>query len=148
MEKVITTASGFSSAAAAVAAATVCSIPTVAEELCTITVRTKPNRMPKTGFCRKVRKDSNTLVPIKGLTPSVIRFRPINRTPKPIQMSPMGFAVFFLINISRTIPMMSAMGAKVSVSNSHRNRLSGGQSSYVTCLVIFIRERQLSYIEI
>ena len=38
-------------------------------------------------------------------------------------VSPMGFRLFRLMNISRTMPAISAMGARVSVSNSHRRKL-------------------------
>ena len=72
---------------------------------------------------RNTRKDSKTLVPIKGLTPSVIRFRPTNRTPKPMAISAMGLEDLVLMNISSTMPMTKAIGARVSVSKSHSRKL-------------------------
>ena len=87
-----------------------------------MTVRIKPNRMPKSGLVKNARNASKALEPINGFTPSVIKFRPMKSTPKPMQISPIGFADLRLINISRIIPMTSATGARVSVSNSQRNQ--------------------------
>ncbi len=79
--------------------------------------------MPKMGFARKETKAVKASVPISGSTPSVISFRPMNSTPKPMQMSPMVLEFLLLTNMARTMPATSAMGASLSVLNSHRSRL-------------------------
>ena len=103
--------------------ATVWSIPTVADELWTMTVRTRPKRMPNKGLFRNRTKAINASVPTRGSTPLVIRFKPTNRMPKPMQISPMVLERLDLMNISSTMPMIRAIGASVSVSNSHSSQL-------------------------
>ena len=101
-----------------------CSIATVAEELCTITVSTKPARIPKIGVSEKLASTSiNAGEFAKPFTAPVIFIRPMNRIPKPIEMSPMVLAFLVLINMMSTMPRNSAIGANVSVSKNHSSQL-------------------------
>ena len=59
----------------------------------------------------------------KPFTAPVMFIRPMNKIPKPMEISPIVFAFLVLTNIISTIPKNRAIGANVSVSNSHRKKL-------------------------
>ena len=79
---------------------------------------------------------TNTGESLKPFTAPVMLIRPTNRMPKPIQISPTTLLRLDLTNMIRMIPISSAMGASVSVSNSHRTRLSPSPPPIKARLVI------------
>ena len=98
---------------------------TVAEEDCTITVSTRPARMPMMGLSPRPASSSRKAgLFAKPFTAPVMFIRPTNRIPKPMQISPTVLVLLLLMNMISTIPMNSAMGANVSVSKSHSSQLS------------------------
>ena len=98
---------------------------TVAEELCTMTVITTPATMPKIGVWEKLaRKSRNTGLLEKPFTAPVMFIKPTNRIPKPMQISPTVLVLLDLMNITKMMPINNAIGARVSVSNSHSSQLS------------------------
>ena len=92
-----------------------CKIPTIAEELCTITVRIRPVKIPITGISLKYDKTlANAGDEDNGSTASVIDIRPMKRIPKPIAIIPGVFNDSFFTNMIKMIPKISATGAKKS----------------------------------
>ena len=92
-----------------------CRIPTMAEELWMITVSTRPVTIPSIGRSLKYpiafTKVSDSA---SGSTAAVIDIRPVNSTPKPRQIVPTFLDPPRLMNITRIMPRISAIGASVS----------------------------------
>ena len=100
-----------------------CSMATVAEEDCTITVSTRPAKIPRTGLSpRPASRSIKAGLSAKPFTAPVIFIKPTNRIPKPMQISPASLLFLLLTNIIRIIPAKRATGAKVSVSKSHNSQ--------------------------
>ena len=92
-----------------------CKMPTIADELCIMTVKISPVKIPKIGMSLKYESTLiNTSESASGSTADVIDIKPVNNTPKPSAMVPAFFVCSFLINIISTIPIINAIGASVS----------------------------------
>ena len=95
--------------------ASVCRIPTDAEELWIIPVTAAPARIPRNGFRpRTANACANIGASRYGVIEADIKVRPINSTPKPTRISPVCFFLLFLQNSVMTAPTPTRAGAKNS----------------------------------
>ena len=95
-------------------------IPREAEEDCTMVVKTKPTRIPKTGLRIEVRIFKKNGELPKGARPPDIVSMPMKTKPRPIMISPMALSLSFLTNMMRHTPMKAKNGETSPTSKAIR----------------------------
>ena len=95
-----------------------------AEELCRITVTTRPTQRPRKGFEKAVRRPVKDGSSARGEAAVDIVFMPIMRTAKLVMIPPTSRVRCFRAIISMNTPMMPMIGEKFAGRRSCRNRLS------------------------
>lgn len=95
--------------------ASVCRIPTEAEELWIMAVTTAPASTARTGFLPRTAKAcANMGASLYGLIASDMKERPINRILKPTRISPIFFFFSDFVKSTRNAPIPKSSGAKNS----------------------------------
>ena len=92
--------------------ASACSMPTEADELCMIAVRTVPAKTPNRGFVNKSRMDVNASLLASGATASLIADMPNMSIKKPTSIEPRSRLRPLLENIITPMPITASIGAK------------------------------------